>query len=193
MESPFPLHTDPTWTLFLDRDGVINRRLPGDYVREWAEWEFLPGVLEAIAVATGMFARIVVVTNQRGIARGLMTREQLAMLHERFHEEVEKAGGRLDGVYYCPHDNHDGCNCRKPRPGLALQAQEQFPEIDFSRSVLLGDSASDIQMGHCLGMFSVHINAEFPEMPPPPGTDLQLPSLAEFIRQLNSGPKLDHG
>jgi D-glycero-D-manno-heptose 1,7-bisphosphate phosphatase len=148
------------WTLFLDRDGVINRRLPGDYVKTWPQFEFLPGVLTAIAGFSTLFKRIIVVTNQQGIGKGLMNEVQLAGIHGRLKETVEAAGGRIDAVYFCPHLAADNCTCRKPNPGMALQAQADFPEIDFSRSVMAGDTASDIQFGLNLGMITVCIGEE---------------------------------
>jgi len=148
------------WTLFLDRDGVINRRLPGDYVKEWPQFEFLPGILPAIAGFSRLFKRIIVVTNQQGIGKGLMDEGQLADIHRRLKEKVEASGGRIDAIYFCPHLAADNCACRKPNPGMALQAQIDFPEIDFTRSLLAGDTASDIQFGLNLGMTTACIGNE---------------------------------
>jgi D-glycero-D-manno-heptose 1,7-bisphosphate phosphatase len=149
---------DASWTLFLDRDGVINEKIDNDYVRSWERFTFLPGVLTALQELSGIFGRIVVTTNQRGIGRGLFTEADLQDIHHRMLEEVVAAGGRIDACYFCPHlQDAPDCNCRKPLPGMALQAKAQFPEIVFSKSVLVGDSVSDIQFGKNLGMHTVHI------------------------------------
>ncbi len=143
------------WTLFLDRDGVINRRLPGAYVRRPEDFEFLPAVPETLALLRRYFERIIVLTNQQGIGKGLMKEADLETVHEFMRYGIGRAGGRLDGIYYCPHLAGEGCSCRKPRTGMALQAKTDFPDIEFSRSVLVGDSASDILLGLRLGMRSI--------------------------------------
>ncbi len=148
------------WTLFLDRDGVINRRLPGDYVKIWPQFEFLPGVLPAIAAFSPLFKHIIVVTNQQGIGKRLMDEAQLADIHRRLKETVAAAGGRIDAIYFCPHLSADNCTCRKPNPGMALQAQVDFPDIDFTKSVMAGDTASDIQFGLNLDMTTACIGNE---------------------------------
>lgn len=136
--------------VFLDRDGVINRKRPeGDYVKNWEEVEFLPGALEGLRELATTGARIIVVTNQRGIARGRMTERDLAQIHERMLRAVRQAGGRIDAFYYCPHEG--GCGCRKPMPGLFERARRDFPEIDFTKSLVAGDSLSDLEPGFCLG------------------------------------------
>lgn len=146
---------DTSWSLFLDRDGVINRRLPGAYVREWPEFQWLPGALEAIAGLTQRAGRSFVVTNQQGIGKGLMSEENLARIHTRMLAAVEAAGGRIDAIYHCPGLAAAEPNCRKPNPAMALQAREEFPEVDFRRSVMIGDSLSDMQFGQALGMYNV--------------------------------------
>jgi D-glycero-D-manno-heptose 1,7-bisphosphate phosphatase len=139
-------------TVFLDRDGVINRKLPEDhYVRSWSEFEFLPGTLEALKILAGVFARIVVITNQRGIARGLMTMADLEAIHVRMLDDIAAAGGRIDSIYVCPHDREE-CDCRKPLPGLFLQARREHPEIRFTESVMVGDSISDLLPAFGLGI-----------------------------------------
>jgi D-glycero-D-manno-heptose 1,7-bisphosphate phosphatase len=157
--APIP-RIDRSWTLFLDRDGVLNAKIEGGYVLRPSMLQILPGVASAIALLSRLFGRIVVLTNQRGIARGLMTTEDLADVHAALLARIAAAGGRIDAIFVCPHGLDDGCNCRKPRIGLALQARKQFPEIDFSRSILVGDSDSDIRMGMTAGMFTVRIGDE---------------------------------
>ncbi|NPU88326.1 MAG: HAD family hydrolase [Fervidobacterium sp.] len=149
---------DGQWTLFLDRDGVINKKIENDYVRSWDQFEFLPGVLDALNKLSKVFGRIIIVTNQRGIGRGLMTEEELHRIHEKMLEVIRQHGGRIDRIYYCPHDHEkQECDCRKPKPGLALQAKKDFPEIDFQRSVMIGDSESDMIFAKNLGMVAVCI------------------------------------
>ncbi len=153
-------HFDKNWTLFLDRDGVINRRIPGAYVKTWEEFEFLPGVLEALAIFNKVFGRMLIVTNQQGIGKGLMTISELNLIHQKLRHAIEKAGSQIDGIYYCPDLKTIQPNCRKPNPAMAIQAQADFPEIDFQRSVMVGDSISDIEFGQRLGMFTVHISGK---------------------------------
>jgi len=145
------------YTLFLDRDGVINERLPGDYVRQWAEFRFIAGVLDALRFFAGYFGRIVVVTNQQGIGKGLMGVADLQALHFQMLGAVAQAGGRIDGIYFCPDLAGKPGNCRKPAPAMAFDAQRDFPEIDFSRSVMVGDTESDMAFGLRLNMRTVWI------------------------------------
>ena len=149
---------DKTWTLFIDRDGVINRRPAGDYVKQWDEFEFLPGVPEAMARLSDIFGRIIVVTNQQGIGKGLMTAEDLEEIHRMMVDEIEKKGGRIDVIYYCPDLEDDPDNCRKPGTVMAERAKTDFPDIDFSKSIMAGDTENDMLFGKNAGMMSVLIN-----------------------------------
>ena len=138
--------------IFLDRDGVINEKMPeGQYVTRWEEFRLLPDVAEAIRTFNDMGFLVVVVTNQRGIAKGLYTEEDLKEIHRRMSEEIERSGGRIDAIYYCPHDIHENCNCRKPKPGMILKAAEELG-IDLTSSYLIGDSITDIQCGKEAGV-----------------------------------------
>lgn len=150
-------------TLFLDRDGVINRRTPGDYVKDPAVFVPHLGALEAIQHLASRFGRILVVTNQAGIGKGLMTVSDLEAVHRKMLAQVQATGGRIDGIYYCPHTPAEGCACRKPANGMALQARADFPEIDFAHSWMVGDSLTDLQFGQSLGMRTVLINGKFEE------------------------------
>lgn len=143
-------------TLFLDRDGVLNRRIVDGYVRGPDELEILPGVPEALARLTRAGWRAVVVTNQRGIALGLMSREDVAQVHGVLSDRVAEAGGRLEEFYVCPHDRDTGCPCRKPEPGLLDQAHARAA-VDWSRSVLIGDSDSDIEAGKARGLYTIKV------------------------------------
>lgn len=146
---------DSSWTLFLDRDGVINRRIVGGYVRKWEEFEFLPGVKEAMAVFAGIFGRIIVVSNQQGVGKGLMTTEEVETIHRQMQKEIETAGGRIDAVYFCPALEREGSIFRKPNVGMGLKARKEYAEIRFKRSVMAGDSISDMVFGKRLGMKTV--------------------------------------
>jgi len=146
------------WTLFLDRDGVINKRLMGDYVKNTEEFEFLPGVLDALKGFKPIFNRIVVVTNQQGIGKGIMSEEDLALVHDHMLEAIESIGARIDKVYHCPELAEKNAACRKPNIGMAEQAVDDFPEIDFTKSIMVGDSISDLEFGKNAGMKTVYIH-----------------------------------
>ena len=164
------LHINNQWTLFLDRDGVINRRLPGDYVKTPEEFELLPGVPEAISIFSGIFDRIVVVSNQQGIGKGIMTEDDLNKVTIKMKTLIEEAGGRFDAIFYAPMLKHERHIMRKPRIGMGLAARKQFPEIRFNQSIMAGDSLSDMQFGKCLGMKTVligdasHLARKFPRL-----------------------------
>ncbi len=153
-------NVDNSWTLFLDRDGVINKRLMGDYVKRLDEFEFNEGALEAIANFAQRFGKIVVVTNQQGIGKGLMTHEDLSVVHEHMMAQIEQAGGRIDRIYYCPELAQDNPKCRKPEIGMALSAQEDFPQIDLNKSIVVGDSVSDMEFGKNAGMKRVFVTCD---------------------------------
>jgi len=147
----------PAWTVFLDRDGVLNRKAaPDDYIKTWAEFSWLPGSREAIARLHRAGVRVVIVTNQQGVAKGLIKTGDLDDIHARLRADVEQAGGRLHGIYVCPH-LAGTCDCRKPSPGLFQQAKRDMPEISFSKSIVLGDSSADIEAGRTIGARTVQI------------------------------------
>ncbi|TNE66198.1 MAG: HAD family hydrolase [Bacteroidetes bacterium] len=150
-------------SLFLDRDGVINRRIPGSYIADPADFVPEPGALEALKHLNNHFGHIVVVTNQAGIGKGLMTEVDLGAVHQKMRALVAAAGGRIDKIYFCPHRPEAGCACRKPGTGMAEQAKADFPDIDFARSWIVGDSASDMRLGQALGMKTVLIAGKFEE------------------------------
>ncbi|MEO8761970.1 MAG: HAD family hydrolase [Bacteroidia bacterium] len=154
------LNINKTWTLFLDRDGVINKRLEDDYVKILSEFEFLDGVPEAIKNFTDLFGKIIVVTNQQGIGKGVYTENDLNMIHHYMMDEIEKHDGKIDQVYHSPYLASENHHWRKPNIGMALQAQKDFPEIDFSKSVMIGDSMSDMEFGRNAGMTTVYIHPE---------------------------------
>lgn len=129
--------------VIVDRDGVLNAKRPrAQYVRSWADWHWLPGAREALAMLTDAGRRVFIVTNQAGIGRGEMTESDLTDIHRRMLADIEEAGGRIDGIYYCPHDWDDGCDCRKPRPGMLFRVQHQH-DVDLSRTPFIGDDERD--------------------------------------------------
>ncbi len=136
--------------LFLDRDGVIiaNR---ADYIKSWQEVEFLPGALAALARLRHIPAAIVVVTNQSAVGRGILTLEQAQIINTEVVSTIRRAGGRIDAVYLCPHAPWEGCECRKPQPGLLFQAANSL-ELDLAASTLIGDALSDLQAAEAAGV-----------------------------------------
>ncbi|MDT8394778.1 MAG: HAD-IIIA family hydrolase [Bacteroidales bacterium] len=171
------------WTLFLDRDGVVNERLTGDYVKSPEEFRFLPGAAGAIASLSEIFGRIVIVTNQQGIGKGLMTEEDLYLIHGFMMNEIQDAGGKIDAIYFSPHLEQEDHPMRKPGTGMALRAKQDFPEIDFKRSVMVGDGIHDMAFGRKLGMICVYVSGGADasrEL-----YDVQLGSLVEFVELLS--------
>ncbi len=136
--------------VFLDRDGVIieNR---ADYVRSWADVSFLPGALEALRRLQASPYRIIIITNQSAVGRGILTLEDAKSISDRIVTVVEREGGRIDAIYLCPHDPKDQCTCRKPKPGLILKAANDL-EINLSESVIIGDAFSDLEAGQTAGV-----------------------------------------
>lgn len=176
---------DASWTLFLDRDGVINRRIVDGYVTRWDEFEFLPGVLEALKALSRAFSRIIIVSNQQGIGKGIMTAEEVERIHSSMVRQIEGARGRIDLVLYSPHLKEEGSPMRKPGIGMALEAKKKFPEIDFARSVMAGDSASDMMFGRNAGMKTVLISNDRQSMEQIPEMyDLVFPDLFAFAGDL---------
>lgn len=170
------------WTLFLDRDGVVNVRLVDDYVKNIDEFVFIDGVLEALKIFNSMFGRIIIISNQRGIAKGLMTEADLAMIHDYMNSVINENGARIDRIYYCPHDSSDNCECRKPRPGMLQKAKSEFPEINFDKSILVGDSESDIKAGKNMSTYTVYIT---PSGDKSVDADMYYESLIDFAKSLS--------
>ena len=146
-----------SWTVFLDRDGTLNEKAPeGDYVKSPGELRMLPGAAEAVARLNAAGLRTILVTNQRGVARGLMSAEDVEAVHARLAGELAAHRAHLDGVFVCPHET-GACTCRKPGIGLFEQARDADPGIDFARSVMVGDAPSDMEAGRAAGMVTVAI------------------------------------
>jgi histidinol-phosphate phosphatase family protein len=163
--------------LFLDRDGVINKKLDNDYVKHWMDFEFLDGVHDAMKILNGKFGHIVVVTNQQGIGKGLYRTEDLELIHKNMVYEIDYLGGRIDKVYFSPYLDSQKHPTRKPGTGMGLAAKQDFPAIDFTKSIIVGDSMSDMEFGRALGMKTVFISEEKRK---DDKIDFNFPSLVEF-------------
>ncbi len=151
------LNINKTWTLFLDRDGVINRLRENDYVKNWNEFEFIPGVKESIAGLSKIFGRIVVVTNQQGIGKGLYTAQDLNQIHSKMISAIEDAGGKIDRIYFAPALEIENSPLRKPNTGMAELAVSDFPDIQLNKSIIVGDSVTDMIFGKRAGMKTVFV------------------------------------
>jgi D-glycero-D-manno-heptose 1,7-bisphosphate phosphatase len=150
---------DNSWTLFLDRDGVINVESVGSYITSWDEFVFHDGVTEAMRSLSRVFGNIVVVSNQRGVGRGIMTMEALREISTNMRSVIAEHGGRIDKVYAATATTDDDHN-RKPNTGMGLQAQEDFPQIDFKKSVIVGNSMSDMEFGKRLSMHTIFLTTK---------------------------------
>ncbi len=175
---------DKKWTLFLDRDGVINVESVGSYITSWSEFEFHEGAREALQKLSQLFGTIVVVSNQRGVGRGIMTVESLLEINNNLKSAVAEYGGRIDKVYNCTAVNDSDHN-RKPNTGMGMQAQEDFPEIDFRRSVMVGNSMSDMEFGKRLSMHTIFLTTKHePVSLPNDLIDEQYPSLQAWTASM---------
>ena len=137
------------WTLFIDRDGVVNEEKHLDYIHIWDEFKFYPGVKEAFKIFNKSFGIIIMITNQRGVAKGLTKLKDLHLIHKNMLKEIEDAGGRIDKIYVCTEMESPN---RKPNPGMGLQAIKDFTEIDLSKSIMIGNTLSDMKFGRNLGV-----------------------------------------
>ncbi len=146
----------------LDRDGLLNKRPPkAQYVRSWNEFEWLPGAKEALRLLKENGYRVIIVSNQAGIGRGAMTETDLQDIHERMQQDAKESGGHIDAIYYCPHGWDDGCECRKPKPGLLFQAQHDL-NLDLSRTVFIGDDERDASAADAAGCGSILVSEQTP-------------------------------
>jgi D-glycero-D-manno-heptose 1,7-bisphosphate phosphatase len=168
--------------VFLDRDGVINRKPPeGEYVTRWEDLELLPAVAEAIAALVKAGFLVIVVSNQRCVAKGLLTVRELNSIHQRMREKLATAGAVITAVYYCPHDTEPPCDCRKPAPGMLLTAARNH-EVDLAGSWMVGDSDTDVEAGKRAGCRTVRIlkSGELAAS----GADIFAQSLFDAVRQI---------
>jgi D-glycero-alpha-D-manno-heptose 1-phosphate guanylyltransferase len=175
---------DKTWTLFLDRDGVINEEILGEYVKHWGEFIFSKGVLDTFKKLSDQFGRIIVISNQRGVGKEIMTEADLQSIHLEMQREVEIVGGKIDKIYYCI-DKNDKCFNRKPNPGMAIQAIKDFPGIDLERTIMVGNKPSDMRFGRTAGVYTVFVTTTNPGQPfPHPDIDFIYPTLSAFAEAL---------
>ncbi|NRA11729.1 MAG: HAD-IIIA family hydrolase [Crocinitomicaceae bacterium] len=174
---------DATWTLFLDRDGVINKRVFGGYITKVENFKFLPEVELAIAGLSKKFNRLVVVTNQQGVGKGLMTERNVLEIHSYMCDRIHLEGGRIDKCYFAPNLKGAEEDLRKPNSEMAKMAKMEFPEIEFKHSIMVGDTDSDILFGKNVGMLTVRIKTEEPIGVE---ADLTVDSLNEFLKRINN-------
>ncbi len=175
---------DKRWTLFLDRDGVINVDKDGSYIFSPDEFVFMEGAPALFKKLSEKFGRIVLVTNQRGVGKKLMTEATLHDIHAKMTGAIEEAGGRIDAIYYCTsiHNDHP---LRKPNPGMAWKAKQEHPDMDISRSVIVGNNPSDMLFGRNAGMYTVFVKTTRPAQEfPHPDIDLIFNSLSDFTKAL---------
>ncbi|MDB5033434.1 MAG: D,D-heptose 1,7-bisphosphate phosphatase [Chlorobi bacterium] len=148
----------PRRAFFLDRDGIVNRRRIDDYVKDPSEFDFIEDIFSVLPLMRAAGGLVVLITNQRGIGRGLMTEEGLAAIHDAMQRELlRRTGSRFDAIYHCPHDHADECDCRKPLPGMLLRAAAEHG-IDLAASWMIGDSESDILAGIAAGCHTAKVD-----------------------------------
>ena len=170
------------WCLFLDRDGVLNRQIVGDYVRTWRDFEWLPRAPLALQKLVGWAPHLVVITNQQGIGKGLMSARDVAEIHDRLRTELAAHGASIDAFQVCPHLESAGCTCRKPGVGLVLDWLAQHPASEPGLSIVVGDSQSDLELAHNVftafgGCASIHIGKRSDRVS---GADASFDSLWDF-------------
>jgi len=177
---------DKTWTLFLDRDGVINYEKHQDYIHTWDEFKFYEGATDAIKTFKEIFNRVLVVTNQRGVGKGITKLDDLHTIHANMLEEIVKAGGHLDAIYYCSEMDNDN-PYRKPNPGMGLEAAKEFPDIDLAKTIMVGNTISDMEFGRNLGVYTVFLPTTRPEVSlTDERIDLVFDSLQDFAQSLSA-------
>ena len=144
--------------IFLDRDGVLNKKMPkGKYVTDWSEWEWEKGALEALRILNTNDYRVIIITNQAGIAIGSLSQPQLDVIHSKMLEQIKASGGEIEQIYYCPHHWDDECDCRKPKPGMLLQAHREFL-LDITNTPFIGDSSTDREAAENIGCPFHHVD-----------------------------------
>ncbi len=175
---------DAEWTLFLDRDGVINHEKADDYIHTWDEFIFYDGVLEAFEIFAKKFKTIIVVTNQRGVGKGITKENDLHNIHANMKAAVEKNNGRIDAIYYCKDIDSSSPN-RKPNAGMGLQALKDFPIINPTKALMIGNTLSDMQFGKNLNIQTVFLPTTRPEVNlKDESIDAVYPSLIAFAQEL---------
>lgn len=186
--SPLSLsQIDNTWSLFLDRDGVINKDKEGSYIFHPDEFVFVEGAPGLFRILSGKFGHVIVVTNQRGVGRGLMSEADLTAIHLKMTTAIHAAGGLVDDIYYCTSVHNDD-PLRKPNPGMIRQAVLEHPEIDLGKAIIVGNNLSDMRTGRSAGIYTVFVRSTRPNQEfPHPDIDLIVESLQDFCRELTKG------
>lgn len=175
---------DAEWTLFLDRDGVINHEKANDYIHTWDEFTFYDGVLEAFEIFAKKFKTIIIVTNQRGVGKGVTKENDLQTIHQNMKLAIEESKGRVDAIYYCTDIESSSPN-RKPNAGMGLQAMHDFPFINTAKALMIGNTLSDMQFGKNIGIHTIFLPTTRPEVDLKDASiDVVYPSLIAFARQL---------
>ncbi len=175
---------DKSWTIFIDRDGVINHEKKEDYILNWEEFRFYDGIKEAFYQFSNKFGKIIIVSNQRGVGKGLMSEAGLHDIHRQMQQAIETAGGHIDKIYYCTSTDNKHPD-RKPNPGMAFHAKADFPSIDFAKSIMVGNKPSDMLFGRNTGIYTVFVKTTNPGQPlPHQDIDLTFDSLPDFAKAL---------
>lgn len=176
----------PNWTLFLDRDGVINVEKNEDYVKNWDEFIFYKESLLAMPLLAKFFKTIIITTNQKGVGKGLMDESDLLDIHQNMVSEIQMIGGRIDHIFYCK-DIDNLSFYRKPQPGMAIQAKQKFPHIQFNESIMVGNRISDMEFGRNAGLHTVFLATTHPDTPYPDARiDYRFDHLLAFSEALKS-------
>lgn len=145
--------------ILVDRDGVVNERIFGSYIAQWSEFRFIVGMIAALASLSELGVPMIVVSNQAGVGKGIVSEDSLEEITRNFVSEVTSHGARIDAVYYCPHRPHEGCSCRKPAPGLLGQAARDF-NLDLKRSIFIGDTESDLRAADAVGCAFIQLSPD---------------------------------
>jgi histidinol-phosphate phosphatase family protein len=179
----FLYRIDNTWTLFLDRDGVLNYEKKDDYIRDVSEFNLYEGVREALGKITPLFQHVIVVTNQRGIGRGFMSEDDLYAIHENLLALIQQNGGHIHQFYFAPDLDRNAYH-RKPNIGMGLQAKQDFPGIDFEKSIMVGNNLSDMEFGKRLAMKTVFVETTKTIEMPNEWIDLKYNTFVDFCFDL---------
>lgn len=175
---------DSSYTLFIDRDGVINYEKIASYIFNWEEFIFYEDVFDAFKIFNKKFGKIIMVTNQKGVGKQLMTEDTLNLIHQNMLQAIETKEGRIDKIFYCTDLDDNSIN-RKPNAGMAFKAKEIFKEIDFNKSLMIGNKLSDMKFGRNVGITTVFLATTNPEVPyPHEAIDYRFNNLLEFANTL---------